>query len=89
MKAGVEQAFVMGELIVRTGRYLVVLTLPLVCWLAGQEYPAQALIAWAVHHGTGLLATRRSAARARAYSTSPLFRETRLTKSIAFRLDRG
>ena len=89
MKAGVEQAFVMGELIVRIGRYLVVLTLPLVCWLGGQEYPAQALIAWAVDHGTGLLAARRSTAPVRALFDSPLFRETRLTKSVAFRLDRG
>ena len=89
MKAGVEQAFVMGELLVRTGRYLVVLTLPLVCWLAGQEYPAQALIAWAVQRGTGLLATRRTAARARALFDISAFPETRLTKSIAFRPDRG
>jgi diketogulonate reductase-like aldo/keto reductase len=65
MKASVEQAFVAGELLVRTGRYLVVLTLPLVCWLAGQEYPAQALLAWVLQRGTGLLVTPRSAARAR------------------------
>jgi hypothetical protein len=65
MKAGVEQAFVAGELLARTGRYLVVLTLPLVCWLAGQEYPAQALFAWAVRRGTALLATRRTVARVR------------------------
>ncbi len=65
MKGGVEYAFVARELIVRTGRHLVVLTLPLVCWLAGQECPAQALLAWAVQRGTSLLTTRRTAALAR------------------------
>jgi diketogulonate reductase-like aldo/keto reductase len=65
MKGTVEYAFVAGELIVRTGRYLVVLTLPLVCWLAGQECPAQALVAWALQRGMRLLATPRTAARAR------------------------
>ncbi len=63
MKASVEQAFVAGELLARTGRYLVVLTLPLVCSVAGQEYPAQALLAWVVQRGTALLSTSRTAAR--------------------------
>jgi diketogulonate reductase-like aldo/keto reductase len=73
MKAGVENAFVAGELIVRTGRHLVVLPLPLVCWLAGQEYPAQALLAWAVQRGTALLTKRRTGARAREnFDISPL-----------------
>jgi len=65
MKGSVEHAFVAGELIARTGRHLVVLTLPLDCWLAAQEYPAQALLAWAVQRGTSLLATARTASRAR------------------------
>jgi len=65
MKGSVEQAFVGGELLVRTGRHLVVLTLPLVCWLAGQEYPAQALLACAVQRGTALLSMRKSSTRAR------------------------
>jgi hypothetical protein len=60
MKGSVEHAFVAGELIARTGRHLVVLTSPLVCWLAAQEYPAQA-----VQRGTSLLATARTASRAR------------------------
>ena len=64
MKGSVEHIFVARELIVRTGRHLVVLTLPLVCWLAGQEFPAQALLAWAVQRGTALLTTPRTAARA-------------------------
>jgi hypothetical protein len=50
---------------VRTGRHLVVLTLPLVCWLAAQECPARALLAWAVQHGRALLSTPSTAARAR------------------------
>jgi diketogulonate reductase-like aldo/keto reductase len=65
MKACMEHAFVAGELIVRTGRHTVVLTLPLVCWLAGQECPAQALLAWAVQRGTALLTPSRTAVRAR------------------------
>jgi hypothetical protein len=65
MKGSVEQAFIAGALLARTGRQLVVLTLPLVCWLAGQEYPAQALLAWAVQSGTALLATTRNSAGAR------------------------
>jgi hypothetical protein len=83
MKAGVEQAFVMGELLVRTGRYLVVLTLPLVCWLVGQGYPAQALIAWAVQRGTRLLATRRTAARARVS-----FDTTAFTGDVLYEINR-
>jgi hypothetical protein len=65
MKGNLEYAFAAGELIVRTARHLVVLTLPLVCWLAGQECPAQALLVWAVRRGAALLATPRSAAGAR------------------------
>jgi hypothetical protein len=77
MKAGVENAFVAGELLVRTSRYLVVLTLPVVCWLAAQECPTQALFAWAVQCGTDLLATRRTAARARAsFGASPVPEDT-------------
>jgi hypothetical protein len=73
MKAGVENAFVAGELLVRTSRYLVVLTLPVVCWLAAQECPTQALFAWAVQRGTDLLSTRRIAARARGrFGASPV-----------------
>jgi hypothetical protein len=64
MTGRVESVFVARELIVRTGRHLVVIALPLVCWLAGQESPAQALLAWAVQRGTALLATARAAARA-------------------------
>jgi alcohol dehydrogenase (NADP+) len=64
MKAGVEHAFVAGQLIARTGRHLVVLTLPLLCWLAGQECPAQALLAWVVQRSMALLATPQTAARA-------------------------
>ena len=44
MKGSVEYAFVARELIVRTKRHLVVLMLPLVCWLAAQECPTQALL---------------------------------------------
>jgi hypothetical protein len=58
MKAGVEYAFIARELIVRTGRHLVVVTLPLVCWLAGQENPAQMLLSWVVQRGTASLAPR-------------------------------
>jgi diketogulonate reductase-like aldo/keto reductase len=65
MKGSVEQALVAGGLIVRTTRHLVVLTLPLVCWLAGQESPTQALLAWVVHRGMALLTTARTAAGAR------------------------
>jgi diketogulonate reductase-like aldo/keto reductase len=65
MKAGVEHAFVAWELIARTGRHLAVLTLPLVCWLAGQESPAQALLAWAVQRGMALLTRPGNAARGR------------------------
>jgi diketogulonate reductase-like aldo/keto reductase len=65
MTGRVEYAFIARELIVRTERHLVVLMLPLVCWLAGQEFPAQALLAWAVQRGTALLTTPRAAARAR------------------------
>jgi diketogulonate reductase-like aldo/keto reductase len=73
MKCSVEHIFVARELIVRTGRHLVVLTLPLVCWLAAQESPAQMLVAWAVQRGTGLLTTLRTAARAREnFDSSPL-----------------
>jgi len=51
--------------------------------------PAQVLLAWAVQRGTALLTTPKTAARAREeISTSPPFRKTRLTKSIAFRQDR-
>jgi len=67
MKGSLERAFIAGELIARTGRHLVVLTLPLVCWVAAQEYPAQALPAWAVQRGTALLAAARTAAGARGY----------------------
>jgi hypothetical protein len=73
MKGSVEYAFVARELIVRTGRHVVVLTLPLVCWLAGQEYPAQALLAWAVRLGTALFTKPRTSARAREnFDISPL-----------------
>ena len=73
MKGGVENAFVAGELMVRTGRYLVILTLPVVCWLAGQENPAQALVAWAVQRGAALLTARRTAAHASEnFDLSPL-----------------
>jgi diketogulonate reductase-like aldo/keto reductase len=65
MKACAEHAFVAGELIARTGRHLVVLTLPLVCWLAAQEYPAQALLAWVAQRGTALFNRPRTASRAR------------------------
>jgi diketogulonate reductase-like aldo/keto reductase len=65
MTGRVEYAFIARGLIVRTERHLVVLVLPLVCWLAGQEFPAQALLAWAVQRGTALLRTPRAAARAR------------------------
>ena len=65
MKGSVEQAYAAGELIVRTGRYLVVLTLPLVCWLAGQECPGQMLLAWAVQRGMTLLTTAKSSAQAK------------------------
>jgi diketogulonate reductase-like aldo/keto reductase len=64
MKGSLEYAFVARDLIVRTGRHLVVPALPLVCWLAGQECPAQALLAWAVQRGTALLTMLRTAARA-------------------------
>ncbi len=77
MKAGVENAFVAGELLVRTARYLAVVTLPAVCWLAAQECPTQALFAWAVQRGTDLLATRRTAARARGrFGASPATEDT-------------
>jgi hypothetical protein len=89
MKGSVEYAFVARELIVRTGRHLVVLMLPLVCWLAAQECPTQALLAWAVQHGTALLATLRSVALQERISTSLPLRKTRLMKSIAFRPDTG
>jgi len=65
MKGGVEYAFVARELMMRTGRQLVVLTLPLVCWLAGQENPGQMLFAWALQRGAALLTMPRAAARAR------------------------
>jgi hypothetical protein len=71
MKGSVEQAFAAGELIVRTGRYLVVLTLPLVCWLAGQECPGQMLLAWAVQRGMALLTTAKSSAQAKDTVPSP------------------
>jgi alcohol dehydrogenase (NADP+) len=74
MKGSVEYAFVARELIARTARDLVVLTLPLVCWLAGHENPAQMLIAWAVQRGAALLTAPRSGARAREnfdVSTAP------------------
>jgi sugar/nucleoside kinase (ribokinase family) len=65
-QGGVDHSLtIAGELIVRTARHMVVVTLPLVCWLAAQEYPTQALLAWAVQCGTALLATRRTATRAR------------------------
>jgi diketogulonate reductase-like aldo/keto reductase len=66
MKGSLEHAFVAGEVIARTGRHLVVLTLPLVCWLAAQEYPAQALLAWAVRRGTASFTALRTAYRATA-----------------------
>jgi diketogulonate reductase-like aldo/keto reductase len=75
MKGGVEYAFVARELMVRTGRQLVVLTLPLVCWLAGQDNPGQMLLAWAVQRGTALLTTPRTAARARENFDSPYLAE--------------
>jgi diketogulonate reductase-like aldo/keto reductase len=65
VRGSVEHAFVAGELIARTGRHMVVLTLPLVCWLAAQEYPAQALLAWAVQRGTALFTKPRTASRAK------------------------
>jgi diketogulonate reductase-like aldo/keto reductase len=65
MKVSLEYAFVARELIGRTGRHLVVLTLPLLCWLAGQECPAQALLAWAVQRALASLTTRRTSADAR------------------------
>ena len=71
MKGSVEQAYAAGELIVRTGRYLVVLTLPLVCWLAGQECPGQMLLAWAVKRGMTLLTTANSSAQAKDTAPSP------------------
>jgi diketogulonate reductase-like aldo/keto reductase len=72
MKGSMEYAFVAQQLIVRTARRLVVLTLPLVCWLARQGCPAQVL-AWAVQRGTALLTTPRTAARAREnFDISPL-----------------
>jgi alcohol dehydrogenase (NADP+) len=43
---------------------MVVLTLPVVCWLGVQECPARALLAWAVPHKTALLAVPKAAARA-------------------------
>jgi hypothetical protein len=70
MKGTVECAFVARELIVRTARHLVVLTLPLVCWLAGQECPAQMLLAWAVQRGMALLTTAKGAAQAK--ETAPV-----------------
>jgi hypothetical protein len=74
MKGSVEQAYAAGELIVRTGRYLVVLTLPLVCWLAGQECPGQMLLAWAVQRGMTLLATAKSSAQAKDTMRGPFSR---------------
>jgi diketogulonate reductase-like aldo/keto reductase len=65
MKGGVEDVLFAWQLIVRTGRYLFVLTLPLVCWMAAQECLAQALLAWAVQHGTALLTTPTTGARTR------------------------
>jgi hypothetical protein len=68
MKGGVEHTIAAAVLLVRTGRHLVVLTLPVVCWLAGQTCPAQMLLAWAVHRGAALLATFGSAVHAREVS---------------------
>jgi hypothetical protein len=73
MKGGVEYAFVARELLVRTGRHLFVLTLPFVCWLAGQDNPGRMLLAWALQRGTALLTTPRTAARAReSFDVSPV-----------------
>jgi len=81
MKGGVEYAFVARELILRTGRQLVVLTLPLVCWLAGQENPAQMLFAWALQRGAALLTMPRAAARARENFDSSSLAEGALDES--------
>jgi alcohol dehydrogenase (NADP+) len=75
MKGSVEHVLVARELIVRTGRHLVVLTLPLVCWLAGQEGPAQLRLAWAVQRGMALLTTLRTAARAKENFDIPALAE--------------
>jgi len=64
MRGDPGHAFVVGELLVRATRHLVVVTLPLVCWLAGQECPAQALLAWGLQRAAALLTTRRTAAGA-------------------------
>jgi hypothetical protein len=81
MKGGVEYAFVARELILRTGRQLVVLTLPLVCWLAGQENPARMLFAWALQRGAALLTMPRAAARARENFDSSSLAEGALDES--------
>jgi hypothetical protein len=65
MKANAEQAFLAGESIVRTSRYLTVLTLPLICWLAGQSCPSQMLLAWVVQRATALLTRPRVTTEAR------------------------
>ncbi|MFZ0523586.1 MAG: hypothetical protein WAN14_12525 [Candidatus Acidiferrales bacterium] len=73
MKGSVEYAFVARELVVRVGRHLVVLTLPLVCWLAGQDCFAQALLTWVAQRGM----TQLAAARAREnFYTSPVPEDT-------------
>lgn len=56
MKASMTQVLVAAGLIARVGRQLTVLTLPLICWLAGQSCPTQMLVAWAVQRATALLA---------------------------------
>jgi hypothetical protein len=77
MRGGVEYAFVARELIVRTGRHLVVLTLPLICWLAGQDNPGRMLLAWALQRGTALLTMPRAAACAREnFEISPVPEDT-------------
>jgi alcohol dehydrogenase (NADP+) len=81
----VKHAFVAGELIVRTARHMVVVTLPLACWLAAQEYPAQALLAWAVQRGTALLARRRTATRARRNLNISVLSQDAIEKTNFFR----
>jgi hypothetical protein len=89
MKAGVENAFVAGELIVRTGRHLVVLTLPLVFWLAGQDYPAQACLLGRCSVARLCLPSAGLGPVRERISTSLPFRKMHLTKATTFIADRG
>jgi hypothetical protein len=68
MRAGIEQAFVVGDLMARTARQLVILTLPFICWLATQENPTQMLFAWGFERGTAMLAARKASARGNQHS---------------------